>query len=58
MGIHALCSHVYCEGNCCADKLVDYGHSITGTVWLGYLPQSLSADFFRGRVGLLNYRFP
>jgi len=58
MGIHALCSYVYREGNCCADRLANYGHSITGTVWLGSLPQSLSVDFFHGGVGLPNYRFP
>ena len=57
LGIRALCSHVFHEGNCCADKLVDYGHSITGTVWFGSLPKSLSTDFFRDRVGLPNYRF-
>jgi ribonuclease HI len=56
--IRTLCSHVYREGNCRADKLVDFGHSIMGTVWLDSLPQSMSADFFTDRMGLPNYRFP
>jgi len=57
-GICALCSHVYREGNYCVDILADFGHSISGTVWLDSLPQSLSADFFRNRMGLPNYWFP
>jgi hypothetical protein len=56
--IQAICSHVYREGNCCADKLTAFGHSITGAVSIGSLPQSLAADFFRDCVGLSNYRFP
>jgi len=56
--IQAICSHVYREGNCCADKLDDFGHSIMGSVWVGSLPRSLVADFFHDRVGLPNYRFP
>jgi len=45
-GTRTLCSHLYRERNCCADKLADFGHSIMGIVWLDSLPQSLSADFF------------
>jgi hypothetical protein len=55
--LQVICSHVYREGNCCADKLADFGHSITGSVWIGSLPRPLAADFFRDRVGLPNYRF-
>jgi ribonuclease HI len=35
LGIQSICSHIYREGNCCADKLAEYGHSDLGIVWLG-----------------------
>lgn len=57
-GIHVISSHIFREGNCCADKLAAMGHSAHGTVWFTSLPQNVTADFFRDRVGLLNYRFP
>ena len=46
------------EGNCCADKLANYGHYVVDTVWLDSLPTELAQDFFGDRFGLLNYRFP
>jgi len=58
LGIEAICSHIFCEGNCCADKLATYGHSVTCIVWLTSLPQTLMEDFTRDRNGLPNFRFP
>jgi len=46
----SICSHIYREGNCCADKLAKYGHAVVGTVWLDLLPSSLLADFFRDHI--------
>jgi len=53
-----ISSHIYREGNCCADKLAALGHSMVGAVWLDTLPDELKIDFFRDRCGLPNYRFP
>jgi len=58
LGLHAICSHIYREGNCCADKLGEYEHAVVGTIWLDFMPSSLLADFARDRIGLPNYRFP
>ena len=53
-----LCSHIFREGNCCADKLASLGHVLTDTVWYTTMPSSLAADFSRDRNGLPNYCFP
>jgi hypothetical protein len=51
-------SHIFREGNSCADKLANMGHAITGAIWLDTLPAGVVLDFFRDRCGLPNYRFP
>jgi ribonuclease HI len=58
LGIQVISSHIFREGNCCADRLANMGHSLQGSVWLDVLPAALYLDFFRERVGLPNYRFP
>ena len=58
LGINSICSHAFHEGNYCADKLANFGHSVLGTVWLDSLPPVFVLDFFRDCVGLPNYRFP
>ena len=40
LGIQAICSHIFWEGNCCADKLATHGHSVSGTVWLSSIHQA------------------
>jgi len=58
LGITAVCSHIYREGNCCADGLAALGHGLSGLVWFDRLPPTLSFDFSRDRNGLPNYWFP
>jgi hypothetical protein len=58
LGIHIISSHIFREGNSCADKLANMGHAITGAIWLDTLPAGVVLDFFRDRCGLPNYRFP
>jgi len=58
LGISTICSHIYREGNCCADKMASLGHDLSDTVCFDVLPPSLYLDFFRDRNGLPNYRFP
>jgi len=33
LGLQTICSHIYREGNCCADKLAEYGHAVVGSAW-------------------------
>jgi len=51
-------SHVFHEGNTCADKLANHSHTIQGMLWWDYLPTLIQDDFFRDCYGLPNYRFP
>jgi len=34
-------SHIFREGNCCADLLANMGHSLQGMIWFSMLPQAL-----------------
>jgi len=58
LGVQTISSHIFREGNYCADKLANRGHFIQGSVWLDSLLTELHLDFFCDRVGLPNYRFP
>jgi len=53
-----ICSHVFREGNCCADKLATLGHEVMDTIWYTTMPSSLAVDFTRDINGLPNNRFP
>jgi len=55
LGIQVISSHIFREGNCCADKLAALGHSIVGEIWLDNLPDEVKIDFYRDRYGLPNY---
>jgi len=57
-GLFVICSHIYREGNCCADIMADMGHGLTVTSWYHNLPASLAADFARDRHAMPNFRFP
>ena len=57
LGIQIISSHIFREGDCCAARLANMGHTLQGFV-LDTLPTELHLDFFRDRVGLPNYRFP
>jgi ribonuclease HI len=58
LGIQVISSHIFREGNCCADKLASLGHYSVGEIWMDNLPTDLSLDFFRDRCGFPNYRLP
>jgi len=53
-----ICSHIFCEGNCCADGLARLGHAQPNTTWFTILPSSLLADFAGDKNGMPNYIFP
>jgi hypothetical protein len=57
-GLMVICSHIFREGNCCADTLASLGHALTDTTWYTTMPSSLVADFARDINGLHNFRFP
>ncbi|XP_019423006.1 PREDICTED: uncharacterized protein LOC109332480 [Lupinus angustifolius] len=50
-------THIYREGNSCADKLASYGiSSQENTIW-NSAPLFIYEEFSRNRLGLPNYRF-
>ena len=57
-GLFVICSHIYWEGNGCADTMAAFGHGLTVASWYHTLPASLAVDFARDRYGLPNFRFP
>jgi len=57
-GLMIICSHIFREGNCCADGLAAMGHDITDIIWFNILPSLLLVDFVRDRHGQPNFRFP
>ncbi|GAU13228.1 hypothetical protein TSUD_245980 [Trifolium subterraneum] len=53
-------SHIYREGNSCADAMANLGLSLSHTSthsWWSSMPQVMSIDFARNRLGLPCFRF-
>lgn len=52
-------SHIYREGNNCADKLANFGLSLCSLdlFWFDSLPDFVREDFNRNRLGLPNFRY-
>jgi hypothetical protein len=57
-GFQVIASHIFREGNGCADKLANHGHSILNVVWWDTLPIFVRVDFFRDRFGRSSFRYP
>lgn len=45
LGINSVCSHIFCERNCCVEKLANDGNFISGTIWFDSLPRFMSQNF-------------
>ena len=58
LNVHVISSHIFREGNTCADRLANLGHSVVGEVWLSALPSKFQQDFFADRCGLPRFRYP
>ena len=50
-------SHIYREGNSCADDLTNLGLAQSAFVWRPSPPPSILVDFVRNRLGLPKFRF-
>lgn len=50
-------THVFREGNHCADKLADIGFSLQSQYWWDSIPREICWDFARNRNGLPFFRF-
>lgn len=52
-----IVSHIYREGNTCADLLAEIGLKINGFMWWDNIPDAIRQDLIRNKLGLPNYRF-
>ncbi|CAJ2641811.1 unnamed protein product [Trifolium pratense] len=50
-------SHIFREGNCCADKLANFSLTSREDHWWDNVPSFIGDDFFRNRTALPSYRF-
>jgi len=50
---------MYIEGNACADDLANLGlyYSLNDLVWYDSIPDSISGEYNKNKLGLPNYRF-
>lgn len=55
LGSQVISSHIYGEGNGCADMLASIGHFVQDSVWLSELPPALHFHFFRDKHGVPTY---
>ncbi|CAK8576871.1 unnamed protein product [Lathyrus sativus] len=51
-----LASHIFREGNHCADKLANIGLNISNFTWWNDVHRDIESDFCRNRLGLSNFR--
>jgi len=49
-------THIYREGNKCADTLANYGLNITSYYWFSQAPDNIRVDLVRNKLGLPNFR--
>lgn len=52
-------SHIYREGNTCADKLANFGLSLSSLdlFWFDSIPAFVSEEYNRNRLGMPNFRY-
>jgi len=57
--INFIFSHVYREGNVCADGMANIGLALPPNtfVWHTCIPEGIREEYFRNRSGLPSYRF-
>ncbi|RHN79171.1 putative ribonuclease H-like domain-containing protein [Medicago truncatula] len=52
-------SHIYREGNICADSLANFGLSLSSLdlFWFDSIPDFVRREYNRNRLGMPNFRF-
>lgn len=57
LSMNFFVTHIYREGNSCADSFANLGLAVSSLVWFPSLPSQIANDFTRNRLGLPNFRF-
>jgi hypothetical protein len=52
-----IVSHIYREGNNCADSLANLGLGFDGFLWWQDAPNIIRQDLVKNMLGMPNYRF-
>ena len=52
-----IVSHIYREGNTCADILVNFGLNASEPLWWDESPSNIRGEVIKNKLGLPNYRF-
>jgi hypothetical protein len=55
-GLNIIHSHIFREGNACADSLANHGHGVEDSAWWDSLPLFLGDQFLYDKMGLPCYR--
>ncbi|CAJ2673600.1 unnamed protein product [Trifolium pratense] len=55
--MHFRVTHIYREGNCCADKMAALGINVDGFYWWDNVPPSVQGDYISNLMGLPSFRF-
>jgi len=52
-------SHIYREGNTCADSFANFGLSLSSfdIFWFDVIPEFVRGEYIRNRLGMPNFRF-
>ncbi|MCI11169.1 ribonuclease H protein [Trifolium medium] len=56
LGLNIHSSHIFREGNTCADKLANEGLALSTYTWWGLIPPCIRDEFLRDKLGLPNFR--
>jgi hypothetical protein len=55
--LNVIVSHIFREGNCCADKLANMGLGISSNFWWDTCPMEVRNDYIHNMLGLPSYCF-
>lgn len=55
--VNVILSHIHREGNVCANKIVNFGHSLTSLLLWDTIPSLIKDEFLRDKLGLPWYCF-
>ncbi|GAU24780.1 hypothetical protein TSUD_356100 [Trifolium subterraneum] len=56
LDVNVKYSHIYREGNACADKLANEGHVVTNYTWWDSMPACIKDEFLQDKLGFPSYR--
>jgi hypothetical protein len=57
LGLNISYSHIYRQGNSCADKLSNHGHTVTCYTWYDNVLSLLHEEWLRDKLDLPCYHF-